>query len=417
MFTANLFLAQFLVGVGMILWNFVVRQDNFIGQVLSFSLLYGSLYSTYIWAGLIALSLVQEKRCEELKMLPGIFVIIGWGVPALATALLLLTGEKMPETIDSAFFYGRLQIICTAFLLSLSIVLAGGSLMLLSRGSWASSIYQVVERDSTLGITQDLRPHNGTDSQTLFEPATATRIINPDCHLCDCAPPQPMPDMIISTNINNGPTTLTGQCANSCESTECLLVSEEQQRLVTDRQVARHVLLCLLLTVGLLANLSSCLWWLFNRVPGKLYLMLQFFCAVANYGQGFISFGIFGLDKHLILVPFKKRISSLCSKTQPEEQLQPSVSEDIMMTCSQFTTYHKEQCVQDVVKKRRCGERTEVETFLGSELVDWLLQVGLVHDRGEGQLYGSQLVQGGVLLHINQEYGFQDDSLYYRFTS
>lgn len=32
-------------------------------------------------------------------------------------------------------------------------------------------------------------------------------------------------------------------------------------------------------------NLSSCLWLLFNRVPGRLFLELQFFCAVANYGQ------------------------------------------------------------------------------------------------------------------------------------
>lgn len=32
-------------------------------------------------------------------------------------------------------------------------------------------------------------------------------------------------------------------------------------------------------------NLSSCLWLFFNQVPGRLYLELQFFCAVANYGQ------------------------------------------------------------------------------------------------------------------------------------
>ena len=35
----------------MILWNFVVHQDNVLGQVLTFTLLYGSLYSTYIWTG------------------------------------------------------------------------------------------------------------------------------------------------------------------------------------------------------------------------------------------------------------------------------------------------------------------------------------------------------------------------------
>lgn len=35
----------------------------------------------------------------------------------------------------------------------------------------------------------------------------------------------------------------------------------------------------------LLQNLSSCLWWLFNQEPGRLYVELQFFCAVFNFGQ------------------------------------------------------------------------------------------------------------------------------------
>ena len=57
------------------------------------------------------------------------------------------------------------------------------------------------------------------------------------------------------------------------------------------------------------------------------------------------------------------------------------------------------------------------DTFLGSELVEWLLQVGLVRDRGEATLYGARLQQGGLLQHITQEHGFQDDGLYYRFTA
>ncbi|XP_030235649.1 LOW QUALITY PROTEIN: integral membrane protein GPR155-like [Gadus morhua] len=52
LFTLNLFLAQFLVCFSMILWNFVVQhEDILLGKVLTFVLLYGSLYSTYIWAG------------------------------------------------------------------------------------------------------------------------------------------------------------------------------------------------------------------------------------------------------------------------------------------------------------------------------------------------------------------------------
>uniref|UniRef100_A0A674DC55 G protein-coupled receptor 155 n=1 Tax=Salmo trutta TaxID=8032 RepID=A0A674DC55_SALTR len=279
MFTVNLFLAQILACVSMIMWNFVVRQDRFIGHMLTFTLLYGSLYSTYVWPGLIALSLVLMKSGGELKVAPGFLVIAGWGVPALVAAVLLVTGERMPDTIDSAFFYGRPQ------------------------------VRQTGER----------------------------------IRVCD----------------------------NPC------------------------------------FNLSPL------RVPGRLYLELQFFCAVINYGQGFISFGLFGLDKHLIILPFKKKISCLWHRRKPEEQPQLVVSDDIMMTCTQFIRYHKEQCVQDIVQQKRCGERTVADTFLGSELVEWLLQVGLSQDRGEALLYGVRLHQGGVLQHITQEYGFKDDNLHY----
>ncbi|XP_029567031.1 integral membrane protein GPR155 isoform X2 [Salmo trutta] len=330
MFTVNLFLAQILACVSMIMWNFVVRQDRFIGHMLTFTLLYGSLYSTYVWPGLIALSLVLMKSGGELKVAPGFLVIAGWGVPALVAAVLLVTGERMPDTIDSAFFYGRPQIICTSVVLAFSIVLGGCSLVGLRRGTWDSK-YHVLERDSMLGTTEDLRPQTGPDTQTI-----------PDIH--DMFEPA-------GTGIIN-----IGQCDPGCESPGCLLAQEEQQRQVADRQVARHVLLCLLLTVSLLANLSSCLWWLFSRVPGRLYLELQFFCAVINYGQGFISFGLFGLDKHLIILPFKKKISCLWHRRKPEEQPQLVVSDDIMMTCTQFIRYHKEQCVQDIVQQKSCGE-------------------------------------------------------------
>ncbi|KAE8299304.1 Integral membrane protein GPR155 [Larimichthys crocea] len=303
MFTVNLFLAQFLHCIGMIVWNFVVKEDNFVGQVLTFTLLCTSLYSTYVWPGLIALSLVFMKRFEDLKVSPGVFVIAGWGVPALVTAVLLISGEKMSDTIDSSFFYGKQQIICTTVVVALSILLGGSSLVCLSRKSWAQNDIEIPERDSANDLVTEVEAEN----QTPFEPVNPSGSPNRACLICDCASPQPMPDMIISTNMNNTSTTHTGQCENRCQSTDCLLVQVEELQQVADRQVARHLLLCLLLTVNLLANLSSCLWLLFNRVPGRLYLELQFFCAVANYGQGFLSFALFGLDKHLIILPFKKR--------------------------------------------------------------------------------------------------------------
>uniref|UniRef100_A0A8C2EXR7 G protein-coupled receptor 155a n=1 Tax=Cyprinus carpio TaxID=7962 RepID=A0A8C2EXR7_CYPCA len=276
-FTINLFVAQLLACVGMIAWIFMAEQDNFLGQVLTFTLLYGSLYSTFIWPGLIALSLLLMRRREEVNFRPG----------------------------------------------------------------------------------------------------------------------------------------------QQCASTSCLLVEEEQKetdRQNTDIQSTRHVLVCLLLTVSLLANLSSCLWWLFNKDPGRLYLELQFFCVVANFGQGLISFAFFGLDKHLIISPFKKRLVSLW-QGWGQEVTGSAASEEIRLTCTQFLTYHKEQCVRDIVHKKRCGERSTTETFLGSDLVRWLQSVGLSSGPGDALAYGSRLLEGGVIQHITLQHSFQDQALHYRFTN
>ncbi|KAK3543736.1 hypothetical protein QTP70_027151 [Hemibagrus guttatus] len=413
-FTINLFVAQLGVCVGMIAWNFVVVQDNFVGQVLTFSLLYGSLYSTYIWPGLIALSLFLLRRDEELKVQPGLLILIGWGVPGVAISILLMVGEKMPDTIDSAFFFGPSQVMCTVVVLALGIAVAGISLMLLSRGAHE---YQTLEHGPLNATIEDLRTDNNAQTQSTVEQTSIEDGIRRGCQDCECncSLIQAAPD-ICNGSVKDTPSIQPGQCGNCCDSSHCLLVEEEQKQQTADRQIARHVLLCLLLTVSLVANISSYLWWLFSPVPGRLYLELQFFCAVINFGQGFISFGIFGLDKHLIIIPFKKRLARLMQTRGQEAEGPSNLSEEIKLTCSQFLKYHKEQCVQDIVQKKRCGEHSVAHTFLGSEMVLWLQTVGLASDQGEALLYGTRLLEGGVIHHITHDYDFQDDNLHYCFT-
>ncbi|XP_050975614.1 integral membrane protein GPR155 [Labeo rohita] len=410
-FTINLFVAQLLTCVGMIAWNFMAEQDNFLGQVLTFTLLYGSLYSTYIWPGLIALTLLLMRKHEDVNFRPGLVVITGWGVPVLAVSVLLLTGKRLPNTIDSAFFYGKTQVICTSVVLFVSIVLCGVSLTLLSR---QSRDYHSLEHGSLSENEEDVRLPYDTETQNSVEQPCAIGSINTDCQ-CACGRLQSAPDI---TSTKEEASIQTGQCGQQCTSTNCLLVEEEQKvadRQNTDIQSTRHVLVCLLLTISLLANLSSCLWWLFNKDPGRLYLELQFFCVVVNYGQGLISFAFFGLDKHLIISPFKKRLASLW-QGWGQEVTGSAPSEEIRMTCSQFLTYHKEQCVRDIVHKKRCGKRSIAETFLGSDMVRWLQSVGLANDQGEALVYGSRLLEGGVIQHITLEHDFQDEALHYRFT-
>uniref|UniRef100_A0A8C6L4K9 G protein-coupled receptor 155 n=1 Tax=Nothobranchius furzeri TaxID=105023 RepID=A0A8C6L4K9_NOTFU len=166
-------------------------------------------------------------------------------------------------------------------------------------------------------------------------------------------------------------------------------------------------------------NLSSCLWWLFNKDPGRLYLELQFFCAVANYGQGFLSFGIFGLDKHLITLPFMKRLLSQWQGREGEDLSPSAVPEEVRLTCTQFVRYHKDQCVQDIVHTRRyeyyCSNLKSV--FRGSDLVDWLVERGLCVGRTQAKLYAVRLLQGGVFHQLTGQHDFRDEpTVLYRFS-
>uniref|UniRef100_A0A8B9XRM9 G protein-coupled receptor 155 n=1 Tax=Bos mutus grunniens TaxID=30521 RepID=A0A8B9XRM9_BOSMU len=386
MLTTNLLIAQSIVCAGMMIWNFV-KEKNFVGQILVFVLLYSSLYSTYLWTGLLAISLFLLKKRERVQIPVGIIIISGWGIPALLVGVLLVTGKHNGESIDSAFFYGKEQMIITAVTLFCSIVIAGISLMCMNRTSQAGR-YE--------GFDQSQDRKAAEPGNTAFEDSPVP--VNE---------PESFTSSVPETNEH---------CVSRCNSQSCILAQEEEQYLHSgDQQLTRHVLLCLLLIIGLFANLSSCLWWLFNQEPGRLYVELQFFCAVFNFGQGFISFGIFGLDKHLIILPFKRRLEFLWNSKETAENKDSSVPEEIKMTCQQFIHYHRDLCIQNIVKERRCGTKTSAGTFCGCDLVNWLIEVGLASDRGEAVIYGDRLVQGGVIQHITNEYEFRDEYLFYRF--
>ncbi|XP_077960355.1 lysosomal cholesterol signaling protein isoform X2 [Gasterosteus aculeatus] len=404
LFALNLFLAQFLVCVSMILWNFLGKQDdNLLAKILTFTLLYGSLYSTYVWTGLIPLCLALTNRDDLLRLRPGVFMVLGWGVPFLVVGALLISGERT-DTIDSAFFYGRAQIIGTAVVLAVSLVLGAVSLMGLSQGDREQSGYRTLNRAAVMGIGDELRTPGG-----LEEPQQRAQVAtSPACSITSdlqsFSPLQPMPDMIASTQsertnsagLRGAPCDQPPQRSSSSSSEQPLNLPPPGLQTTDDRQTARHVLLCLLLFVSLLAvssegpprvfcvdgvrlvclrrlwgwntsadrrNLSSCLWWLFNKDPGRLYLELQFFCAVANYGQGFLSFGIFGLDRHLIILPFRKRLLWLWQGRDAEDSSPSGVPEEVRLTCTQFVRYHKDQCVQDMVLTRSVsGESVSAST-------------------------------------------------------
>nr|XP_020024470.1 integral membrane protein GPR155 isoform X3 [Castor canadensis] len=389
MLTTNLLIAQSIVCAGMMIWNFV-KEKNFVGQILVFVLLYSSLYSTYLWTGLLAISLFLLKKRESVQIPVGIIIISGWGIPALLVGVLLITGKHNGDSIDSAFFYGKEQMITTAVTLFCSILIAGVSLMCMNRTTQAghyegfgqSQSHKPVEPGST-AFEESSAPTNEPEFFT-------SSIPEPSCCSCSmgngelhCSATEP-----VANTSTSGPVTPSFEkndhCVSRCNSQSCILAQEEEQYLQSgDQQLTRHVLLCLLLVIGMFA--------------------------------GFISFGIFGLDKHLIILPFKRRLEFLWNNKETAENRDSPVSEEIKMTCQQFIHYHRDLCIQNIVKERRCGAKTSAGTFCGCDLVNWLIEIGLASDRGEAVIYGDRLVQGGVIQHITNEYEFRDEYLFYRF--
>ncbi|NWV39481.1 GP155 protein, partial [Grantiella picta] len=415
MITTNLLVAQFVACIGMVAWNFTVKEKDITIQILVFIFLYSSLYSTYLWTGFLSFSLFLLKKRETVKIPIGFIIIAGWGIPTVLVGILLIVGERNNASIDSAFFYGKHQIITTAVTLFISILISGISLMCMNRSRDVSS-YGVLNPYSPRSSVEEVEVE-GSEKNHIS--ATMTQS-SPECCSCETTNGElscPKDSKAVSNAAESKvpPIETVDQCVSHCSAQTCVLAQEEQLLQTGDKQLARHVLLCLLLIVGLFANLSSCLWWLFNQEPGRLYVELQFFCAVFNFGQGFICFGIFGLDKHLIILPFKRKLEFFWGGREAAGHTDPSVPEEVRMTCQQFVRYHRDHCVKSIVRGRRCGAKTSTGIFFGCDLVNWLMQVGLASDRGEAVMYGDRLLKGGVIQHITNEFEFRDEYLYYRF--
>lgn len=408
LYTLNLLIAQCMICIGMIVWYVIIKQNSLLGQVLGFIVLYSSLYSAYVWTGLIALSLfLLEKNISEHK---GFFIVAGWGIPAFIVGILLIIGHPDMQSLgDSAFFYGNYQVISTMVVLLCSIILAGSSLMLLSRYK-QNVAYQMLQHHSISSNTSEdyrvneIQPtiNNGTSIAEFAtgEETCAGQMENQDELLCFTNQ-----DVLTDDRPMNAMQRGAEQCMALTPEGECLRRA--------DPQLARHVLLCLLLIIGLFANVSSCFWFLVNQNPGRLYVELQFFCVIFNFAQGFISFGIFGLDKHLVILPFKKRLENLWYGKDLGVQTDNAAAETIRMTCQQFTQYRKDQCIKDIAKTRRCAAGTSSDIFQGCDLLDWLIQVGLVQGRSEAIKYANRLLEGGIIQCLTNEFPFQDESLFY----
>jgi len=196
------------------------------------------------------------------------------------------------------------------------------------------------------------------------------------------------------------------------------LTEPEELTIVRDRddeyQVLRHVVLLLLLCMSMVVGFALCMWKLIMEEASGIYVELEFLDGALNFGQGFFVFAVFGLDAKLIILPFIKRWRKFWYGA--ENVVLPKVEDipiETRQICEQFMTYHYEKCVQDLVRDRRWRMKRYRSVFCGNELVDWLILVGLAHDRGEAIKYGRHLLVGRIIRHTESEHHFFDLPYFY----
>ncbi|CAN8002472.1 unnamed protein product, partial [Ixodes hexagonus] len=189
-------------------------------------------------------------------------------------------------------------------------------------------------------------------------------------------------------------------------------------------QVFRHLVLLLLLSVSMVIGLAVSFWQLLLAdVPTGILVELEFLDIVLNYGQGMMTFLVFGLDAKWLV----RQLSSLWNCIAhgprrgrdtgvlmlPQEDELPAETRQI---CVQFRMYHYASCVADIAAPRRGLNGTVYQlAFGGRDLVDWLIAVGLCQDRIQAVRYGRRLLEGRVVRHAAGRLHFHDEHYTYVF--
>lgn len=76
------------------------------------------------------------------------------------------------------------------------------------------------------------------------------------------------------------------------------------------------------------------------------------------------------------------------------------------------------QLRQDVpIEDRRYRLKTYRRCFVGAEACDWLVESGAAVDREQAVVIGNILLNAGVFHHVVREHEFEDEYLFYRFTT
>lgn len=434
-FTLCLVTSQFLSCVGVILWSTLGCCEEQWQFYVQFTFITMGVFGSRIWTALLALSLyfLRTRNLAFVLKLRPILSVIGWGIPILISGVVFAAGTSATDVqamkVDPNFQFGRTQAIIAFVILTVSFTVTVTCLILQERHSKEYNEYQSLRtdeaaEDSTVSLT-DLEDVPGASFSTASTRAVTCSSEWQDDDNKPFSSPTTLSQLFSpSSEVDSFQQQENSSAAQVTERYRAFrqLTEPEEVTLVRDRddeyQTLRHVVLLLVLSCSMFVGMALCLWTLIMEQPSGIYLELLFLDGVLNYGQGFFVCMVFGFETKLIVIPFMKKWRQFRQGAQslvlPRWELLDPETKHI---CEQFYSYHMDKCTRDLVRDRRWRLKKYRDVFLGTELVDWLILVGLAHDRSQALRYGRYLLSGRLIRHVANEYHFHDQPFFYTFQS
>ncbi|XP_066945138.1 lysosomal cholesterol signaling protein isoform X2 [Macrobrachium rosenbergii] len=445
--TLCLAVSQVIACLGALMWS--VQECNHTWKLyLQFILFSWGVFSSRLWTAILAIVLFLlrwRSLCFVLRLRP-FLALIGWGVPGILVLVLILIVQQETDVAnkhDPNFQYGTAQAIVALLLLWFSLFTTMVCLILHQRHEKRYAQYESLlnldDSEDPRSRTPRGSPRSSTteaprfNSNGLLNSLSSNSIIeessapeNPDGNDDSVSSDSdslfsPHDELSMGSRYRcegrrkENTTEIIQRYASTSQLTEPL-----ETTIVRDRddefQMMRHIVLLLFLCGSMIVGFALCMWTLVTEEVNGVYVELVFLDIVLNFGQGFFTAAIFGMDTKLIIMPLLKlwrRIShgAPTVKVPSWEELDPLTRQ----TCEQFTSYHMDKCIRDIVRDRRWRLKNLPAVFAGKELVDWLLMVGLARDRTDAVKYGRQLLQGCIIRHIDNLHHFHDQPLFYTF--
>ncbi|KAJ8314204.1 hypothetical protein KUTeg_008765 [Tegillarca granosa] len=464
MFLVFLLISNMISCIGMIIYDGQDHSKKWT-HYLQFTMILVGALSARCWTAMISLTLYllqSRSLCFVLRMKWWI-IFFAFGLPTVGSGILFIAGtHHIHDEIDPSFHYGQDQSILSMLFLTMCSTI---------------NIVCLVLRQRTHREYQTL-PQNSDEESSMLENSTSTKYeksrktkkvkLNRESRITqngdassvtevpgieDIIPFPTETTSLTSESSTNSDTSLTGETIEdkTCSYGSC---SREQRRMCVgllrsynateavstqyddddepditisqptackkrrdDFQSGKFLLLLVVLQCSMFVGLFLCIWRLFNKLTTGIYVEIEFLDGVFNYGQGFLIFAIFGFDTRFMILPFIRRWRRLVYGVEvvhvPDRE---DLEEETLHLCHQFVKYHRQNCIKQICRDRKYRLRTYSEVFSGTDMCDWLIEIGLAKDRGEAINYGRQLLIGQVISHVTSEHHFHDLPYFYNFT-